>query len=140
MPRTISRRSLVATAISGTVASLGECLSFLPTDAGRPYSSELVALCSRLPCPQTIGNACLLALVASERTRSCLERAILADVKLARRSHSAIDLLGHAIGERSRTDFRNGRVVTVDGWVLSLTETRVYALAALLAEVHVHGG
>jgi len=41
-------------------------------------------------------------------------------------------MLAQAIKERSRTDFRDGRVVTVDGWILSLTETRVYALAALL--------
>jgi hypothetical protein len=40
-----------------------------------------------------------------------------------------------AIRERSRVDFRVGKIVTVDGWMLSLTETRVYALAALLASV-----
>ena len=56
-----SRRSLVATAISGTVAWLGEHLSFLTTDAGRAYHSELIALCSDLRCPWTVGKACLLA-------------------------------------------------------------------------------
>ena len=124
IPRTISRRSLVATAIGGTVAWLGEYLSLLTTGAGCAYHSELIALCSDLRCPETVGKACLLALPASESTRSSLARTILADVDLARRNRSASAVLAQAISERSRTDFRDGRVVTVDGWVLSLTETR----------------
>jgi len=33
-------------------------------------------------------------------------------------------------------DYRTGRVVDIDGWVLSITEARLYALAAL-ADVNV---
>jgi hypothetical protein len=40
--------------------------------------------------------------------------------------------LAQAIGQRSRDDFRDGRIVIVDGWMLSLTETRLYALATLM--------
>lgn len=40
--------------------------------------------------------------------------------------------LPRAIRDRSRADFRDDRIVGVDGWMLSLTEVRVYALAALL--------
>jgi len=137
-PQTISRRSLFATAISGTVAWLGDYLSSVLTGAGPVYYSELVALCLSLRCPGTVGKACLLAFPASESTQSSLGRAILADVELARRSRSVSDVLAQIIGEQSRTDFRDGRVVNVDGWILSLTETRVYALAALLVEGHVH--
>lgn len=140
MPRTISRRRLVATAISGSVAGL--YVLFFAAHVGRVYQiprySELFALCSDLRCPQTIGKACLLALPASETARSSLARAILADVELAGRNCSVSNVLGEAISERSRSDFRDGRVITVDGWIFSLTETRVYALAALLAEAHVH--
>ncbi len=32
---------------------------------------------------------------------------------------------------QSRSDFSNGRTVSVDGWVLSLTEARLYALASI---------
>ena len=135
---TISRRSLVATAISGTAARLGEYLSSLTTDAGRAYHGELIALCSDLRCPWTVGQACLLALPVVESTQSSLARTILADVRLARRNHSPSDGFAQAINERSQTDFRDGRVMTVDGWVLSLTETRIYALTALLREAHVH--
>jgi hypothetical protein len=35
------------------------------------------------------------------------------------------------VGERQRDDFASGRVVEVNGWILSQTEVRLYALAAL---------
>ena len=38
------------------------------------------------------------------------------------------------VAARTRWDFDHDRVVDVDGWVLSSTEARVYALAALLEE------
>lgn len=140
IPPTISRRSVIATAISGAVAWLGGCMSFITAHFGSTHSiagvSELIALCSKLRCPRTIGKACLLALPASESTRSTLARTILADVAPTRENHSSPDVLARAIRQRGRADFRQGRVVTVDGWILSLTETRVYALAAMLPESH----
>ena len=36
-----------------------------------------------------------------------------------------------AISEQMREDFAHGRLVDVDGWVLSATEARLYGLAAL---------
>jgi len=36
------------------------------------------------------------------------------------------------INERVRQDFADGAVVTVDSWILAITETRLYALAALV--------
>jgi hypothetical protein len=141
MPRTISRRSLFGTAISGVVACLGGHLSFLAARAGFTYStagySELAALCSGLGCPRAIGKSCLLVLPARESTRSSLARIILADVRPQGENRSPPDLLAQAIRERGRADFREGRVVSVDGWILSLTETRIYALAALLPEPRV---
>jgi hypothetical protein len=61
---------------------------------------------------------------------------ILGDVKAAGLDCLSASALAyaHAIRESSRDDFRCGRIVTVDGWMLSLTETRVYALAALLPQ------
>ena len=85
-----SRRSLVATAISGTVAWLGEHLSFLTTDAGRAYHGELIALCSDLRCPWNRRQSLPARIPASESTRLSLARAILADVGLARRNHSPL--------------------------------------------------
>ena len=47
------------------------------------------------------------------------------------------------LAQRSRDDFAAGRVVSVDGWLLSESEARLYALVALLprSETHAsHGG
>lgn len=40
------------------------------------------------------------------------------------------DLLRH-VAERQRADFAAGRTIKLDGWVLSRTEARLYALAAV---------
>ena len=141
MPPIMSRRSLVAAAISGVGAWLGNYVLFLTVCAGSTYSqswySELVILCSNLRCQETIGKACLRALPASESTYLSLARIIVDDVRFAGQNHRPPYLLAQAIRQRSRDDFREGRVATVDGWILSLTETRVYALAALLPKPYV---
>lgn len=78
-----------------------------------------------------IGMACLRALPPAEASRDTLlsriaelasEAGGLANSAQFRRSLRA----------KSRRDFRIGAVLTVDGWVLSITEARVYALTALL--------
>lgn len=141
MHRVISRRRLVATAVSGAVAWLGGSVSTFAAQAVGTYSivgyNELMALCAGLRCPKAIGEACLLALPAPERSRSTLARTILADVRPARASRSSPDALAQVIRTRSRADFQESKVAAVDGWVLSLTETRVYALAVSLPEPRV---
>jgi hypothetical protein len=136
MPRAPrSRRGLVATAVFGGVAWLSGCVSFLVTrgDAGAwsvVNSGTLLAVCSELGPSSTIGKACLEALPATETSAASLARIILGESDGT--DCSSAGALARSIRERSRHDFREGRIVTVDGWMLSLTETRVYALAALL--------
>jgi hypothetical protein len=132
-PRAVlSRRRLLATAIGGGAAWLIGGVSFLVSYRGRvgsmSGSSTFAAFLVDLGYSRTIGEACLKALPAVEASKGCLTRAIFGDVRDA-----DTRALVQAIRERSRADFRDGRIVTVDGWMLSLTETRVYALAALLA-------
>lgn len=75
--------------------------------------------------------ACLRALPAAEASR---------DTLLSRIAELASEAGGLAtsaqfrpsLRAQSRRDFRIGAVLTVDGWVLSITEARVYALTALL--------
>jgi hypothetical protein len=40
--------------------------------------------------------------------------------------------LRDALAKSIRQDFAEDRIVTVDGWILSITETRLYALADLV--------
>lgn len=130
------RRGLIATAIFGGTAWLGARASFLlasRAEAGSTIDSgALAALCWDLNPPGPIGKACLGALPAIEHTEPSLAREILGDMRAAGKDWSSASELARSIRERSRDDFRDGRIVTVDGWMLSLTETRVYALAALL--------
>ena len=42
-------------------------------------------------------------------------------------------LLRNQIDRRIRSDYREGRIETIEGWVLSRTEARLCALAALRA-------
>ena len=139
----LSRRGLIATAIGGAAAWLGH-VSFLASLGRRAGSMSddraLAELCADLGYPDTIGKACLAALPATEASRASLARAILEDVRSAGAAGAPARPLAQAIRDRSREDFRDGRIVTVDGWMLSLTETRVYALAALLPQQRVDAG
>jgi hypothetical protein len=94
----------------------------------------LIAWCSRLSHPQTLGKACLEALPAIETSIAGLTRLVLDGMEAADGDRWAARALAQAVRDRSREDFREGRIVNVDGWMLSLTETRVYALAALLSQ------
>jgi hypothetical protein len=132
MPR---RRGLIATAIGGGVAWISGNAALLAVGGRRRRSAispgGLAALFSELCYSGIIGNACLEALPVTENSRDALTRAILGDMWEVDRGYSSARALARSIMERSRNDFRDGRVVSVDGWMLSLTETRVYALAAL---------
>jgi hypothetical protein len=138
-PRAVlRRRGLITAAIGGGVTWLGGRMLFLVAGGGRVRSMSgsgtLVALCSDLSYPRTIGKACLETLPPIEASKAALTRVILADIRATGRDGSSASALAHIIRDQSRDDFRDGRIVTVDGWMLSLTETRIYALAALLSQ------
>jgi hypothetical protein len=138
----LSRRDLMATAIAAAAAWFGRRAGFCTVAGGGDCApaiadhAALVALCSDFRCTAAIGEASLRALpVAEGGSRHRLARLILADLSAAAgRDRPAAAALRHAIREQSRQDFRDGKIVSVDGWMLSLTETRVYALAGLLAK------
>jgi hypothetical protein len=137
MPRAmLFRRSLIAVAIGGGVATLSRRMSLLVTGGfgarSIAGSDALAAWCADSGFSETIGKACLEALPAKETSSEFLAQVILSDLRASGGDWPSVTTLAKAIRERSRDDFRDGRIVTVDGWLLSLTETRVYALAALV--------
>ena len=135
----LRRRSLIATAISAGAAWLGGHVPLLEASrdqAALAYDSEgFLAWCSRSSYPQALGNACLEALPATETSIASLTRLIL-DGMWATGGDGSTRALAQTIRERSRKDFGEGRIVNVDGWMLSLTETRIYALGVLLSQPH----
>jgi hypothetical protein len=84
----------------------------------------LRSLFSHLPSAHAIGAAYL---------RSCQANTVNAE-KLAASLPAAASVadLRSAIAAWVRRDFANARVVMVDGWMLSITEARVCALAYLV--------
>jgi hypothetical protein len=136
MPPTISRRILLAVATTGATVSLGESLSFgwsVSTNSGT--DGDLVALCSELACPKPVGKACLLALPPSERGLPFLISALLPHDRAPGEGGPPLRPLAQWIRERIRADFQEGSVLAVNGWLLAITEGRLYAMAALLSEV-----
>lgn len=124
-PRAVlGRRGLIARGLAGWCA--GRMPSIAASVSG---SSVLAALCARWRCPSAIAWACLDVLPVGEASKEALIRCILADP--GGDEAMTTRTLARAIRARSRDDFRDGRIVTVDGWMLSLTEARVYALTAL---------
>jgi hypothetical protein len=75
---------LVATASSGGAAWISRHATFPVACGGRIRSmissDRLVALCSELSYTETIGDACLKALPAIEKSKESLTRAILGDM------------------------------------------------------------
>ena len=131
----LSRRNLIAAAIgAGAAARLDGWPPPGIGDHGSSRDDTLAALCLDLGCPHQIGQACLQALPEIERSPRYLARTIFEKTALTGDGWRLLGTLRHAIREQSRADFNGGNVVNVDGWILSLTETRVYALGSLLAK------
>lgn len=57
--------------------------------------------------------------------------ALIRDITLGDHRHSSGTPLARLVGEWQRRDFGEGRIVVLDGWVLSLTEVSLCALLAL---------
>jgi hypothetical protein len=127
-----SRRNLLRTAINSAVAWLGSSLLTAQAGYSVPGQTELITLCSALGCSKSIGAACQLALSQRGIVPLSLLHSILNDIETP--ENVSREDLARALLRRSRSDFREDRVVSVDGWIFSLTETRLYALAGLLSE------
>jgi hypothetical protein len=85
-----------------------------------------------------VGEA-YLRVARHEREPRCLVRLI--EVRCGELVFEARgEALRRCLARRIRQDFAEGQVVEVQGWVLSATEARLCALAALLLATGRHGG
>jgi hypothetical protein len=128
-----SRRDALAGGILGAIAASGGLWVAAPTIAGAlPDSGLLYALFPELRHTLALSRACLRffpASVSADRLYAWVVPAYRPGFENA----ATIAKLRRSIGQRVRRDFAIGDTVQVDGWVLSLTELRLYALAALIA-------
>ncbi len=129
------RRDVLTAAIGGAAAWVGLRGGFgaAGSAAARSGHDALAAFCARLGCPEALGTACLQALPAEETAAQHLPRVILAQMRSTGGYGGSTAALRDWLRAQSRHDFAHGQIVYVDGWMLSRTETRVYALSTLLA-------
>jgi hypothetical protein len=101
-------------------------------------ADALAALCEQLDCPRAIGEACLRAVpsIASEKH---LMDAILSCTGSSDMTFPSVHAFAELIRDHARKDFCSGRIVAVDGWLLSSTEVQLYALAALPFQISTAG-
>ena len=96
-----------------------------PATAGGEMRLVLRSLFSQLPSARAIGAAYLRSRPANGLDAAALAAALPAGKTVAE--------LRSAIAASVRDDFAASRVVTVDGWMLAITEARLCALAYLVA-------
>jgi hypothetical protein len=81
-----------------------------------------------------IGNACLRTLPPKENSAEQLANAILVAAEIDSQAAKTTQAIRDRISNRVRKEFVEDAVVSVDGWILSVTEARLYALVALSVE------
>jgi len=93
-------------------------------------SIGLMALIAALPCSEPLGYACLRGLGNPQISPSKLAQFLIGELDLKKNDYSA-PRIRRKIRQRIGMDFEENKVVNVDGWCLSLTETRLYAISFL---------
>jgi hypothetical protein len=92
--------------------------------AVRP-GSPLDRLFSKPAAARKVGCRVLAAMPETARPAMALATELSVVAK------GATDALGHALAERIEGDFRDGRIVIIDGWVLARSEALACAATAL---------
>jgi hypothetical protein len=130
----LSRRNLFVMLFGTTSFGRGGSIaaSVADLDAKAGYRT-LSALCASLRCSRAIAEACLRTLPEKQARPEYLASLILAEVSPRGAYSNSTIVLRTAARDQSQDDFRKGKIVNVDGWMLSLTEARIYGFAALLA-------
>ena len=132
----ITRRRFLATVagIGGAALAIKArpwtaLVAFAPVSAGE----RLAGLLAHRDSARVVGKA-YLDHVPGESSVSRLVERISADLPEGRRTvlDASDDELRTLLAASIRSDFEDDRIVEVDGWVLSPTEARLYALTTLV--------
>jgi hypothetical protein len=127
-PRRYCRRSVIA--FLASAASWPCCRAASQLEPNQSLPQILASLIDNPRSASAIGAACLKSLPANENSIQQLTDAILTtgcDIEPMTTKQAAKSRIVNQI----RDDFAEGAVVNVDGWFLSVTEARLYALVAL---------
>ena len=131
-PARLSRRDVVAAGAGAAAASLPFVGSAVPADIVAQAENALLAVFRDSSSTTQIGNA-VLALAPEMRNSIQLLSEVLRDLHLDPESVRLLTMteIAKRLAQRVRDDFATRNTVMLDGWLVSLTEMRLCALAAL---------
>jgi hypothetical protein len=126
----LSRRTLITAAIGLQLIPVSAFASNAGINA--QFNDVLVTACRGLGCIETIGKACQ-RILGAEASAERLAYLLADDIQSAGGDCSSIGAVHQGLRNTCREDFRVGKIIEVDGWMLSVTEVRAYALSAILS-------
>jgi len=133
-PHRLSRRSVTASLAGAAVWPCNEAVSQLALkqpDHPTSLQHTLLSLFENPRSAYAIGAACLKSLPRNQSSLQQLTNAIVAASACDTEPMTTTQAVRHRITARVRQDFAEDAVVSIEGWLLSLTEARLYALVAL---------
>lgn len=128
----ITRRWFLASAAAAVAVATARPWTALVRVVEPSVASRLAALFAHRESARTVGASYL----AAARVRPSVDRLVDEVAAVLPGGRSTIRLasdedLRDRLASRVRADFDEGLVVDVRGWILSATEARLYAIAAL---------
>jgi len=128
----ISRRSANAL-LAGALAwpCLGVGTQQISSHCTKVAQDALISIFENSRSASEIGSMCLKSVMVGARTTEDLANAIIVATECDTEALKSMQTLRQRISNRVRNDFAEGAVINVEGWVLSVTEAHLYALAAL---------
>ena len=123
-----SRRQFVVSV--GTLFGMALLPGCGPSRETRELGSRLIAMLTTTDLWRRVGES-YLKLHPGERRLDQLNARLVEDLRWDPLTGADADL-ATLVARRVRSDFRQGRTVLVDGWVLSETEARLAAVASLV--------
>jgi len=131
-PSYVSRRNVMAIGVIAAAVGLPISMAAISRRDRSQAETSLLAVFRDSKAVAQLGDA-VLGAWPHMSNRIMLLALILNDLGIDEQSAVRADVTGIAkrLSQRIRDDFSARRTVMLDGWVLSVTETRLYALAAL---------
>jgi hypothetical protein len=126
-----SRRAVLAAVAAAAAVRPDPALAAAAEADAAAARAMLDALFSDRRSAAAVGAGCLPAAPQARPSPAALVRAILPRPALASARCVAPSRLAAALRAQIRRDFARGEIVAIDGWLLSRTEARLYALAAI---------
>lgn len=129
--RRLSRRVVVGFLASAAVWPVVPPMVSLQTSLSTSLQCMLLSFFGNLRGVRKIGVTCLNSLPHGESTLQRLTKEVSAVTLKNTKTIKSKDEMRLRIVDQVRHDFAQGAIIEVDGWLLSLTEARVYALVSL---------